>query len=339
MKRFVALAALLAAPAFADGQFYPVHQMNRVNYDMATGEITKSETGTRGTVAVWDCSLTTGFFSSALPDEVWMDWGDIAVPSASIDCWAFGYATDSSAPIVMDQVFWDDENGFNTVGRIGVVAFRLLGLPGNGGAGLGFYAGWIVTVTPAAGFTLNGADLDGDLLGDFGYSYNFRGTNAAGELAGPLIVAPDPNEIPTPCPGTEDAFDIFSDDPNNLPGPNDLRIPNNMVFDGTFWFGGPPIYAQFYMTLLTDANGGGPNAACNQPGCEGADIDPAPGLPFGGGDCIIGLADLAVQLGNFGTLSGAVYADGDIEPAGTGDGDVDLGDLAIMLAAFGTDCN
>jgi hypothetical protein len=52
------------------------------------------------------------------------------------------------------------------------------------------------------------------------------------------------------------------------------------------------------------------------------------------GDQSIGLQDLAYLLGNFGTPSGAVYADGDLD----GDGDVDLQDLANLLAAFGTTC-
>ena len=52
------------------------------------------------------------------------------------------------------------------------------------------------------------------------------------------------------------------------------------------------------------------------------------------GDNIVGLADLSVQLANFGTTSGARPEDGDLD----GDGDVDLGDLAVMLTAFGADC-
>jgi len=345
MKRFLALAALLAAPVFADGSLLPVHQINRINYDLATGEITRTDTGTRGPIAVWDASNTTGFFTGRLETQCIMDWGDMVTPSPTITQFIIGYATDSSTPITIDTIFWDDENGGNSVGRTGIIAYRITGLPGGSG-GFGFYSGWIVTLTlaPAGQFGFNAADLDADGLGDFGYSFSYRdigdgmGGAAGFERHGPLIVAPDPNEIPSPSPGAENVFDRFSDDPNNPPGPNDLRLPQNMLFDGSFWFGGVP-FAQFYMTLCTDANGGGNVPACNQPGCEGADIDPAPGLPFGGGDCVVGLADLAVLLGNFGTLSGAVYGDGDIEPPAAGDGDVDLGDLAIMLAAFGTNCN
>lgn len=63
------------------------------------------------------------------------------------------------------------------------------------------------------------------------------------------------------------------------------------------------------------------------------------------GDCVgdinlsgaVELADLALLLSNFGTLSGATCSQGDIEPA-RGDGDVDLGDLATLLSSFGVIC-
>ena len=43
---------------------------------------------------------------------------------------------------------------------------------------------------------------------------------------------------------------------------------------------------------------------------------------------------MAILLSNFGTPSGALPEDGDID----GDGDVDLGDLAVLLSQFGTVC-
>lgn len=62
---------------------------------------------------------------------------------------------------------------------------------------------------------------------------------------------------------------------------------------------------------------------------------PACGCPGDvNGDCMINLADLSIILANFGTGSGATFADGDMD----GDGDVDLADLGIMLAVFGTSC-
>jgi hypothetical protein len=52
------------------------------------------------------------------------------------------------------------------------------------------------------------------------------------------------------------------------------------------------------------------------------------------GDGEVGLADLAELLANYGTTTGALYADGDLD----GDGDVALADLAELLAHYGETC-
>jgi hypothetical protein len=52
------------------------------------------------------------------------------------------------------------------------------------------------------------------------------------------------------------------------------------------------------------------------------------------GDRQEGLADLAQLLANYGTMSGAAYADGDLDL----DEDVDLSDLAALLSVYGTVC-
>jgi len=52
------------------------------------------------------------------------------------------------------------------------------------------------------------------------------------------------------------------------------------------------------------------------------------------GDGYIGLADLAILLGNYPMPSGAEYEQGDFDE----DGDVDLNDLAGLLAVYGTTC-
>lgn len=51
-------------------------------------------------------------------------------------------------------------------------------------------------------------------------------------------------------------------------------------------------------------------------------------------DCGITLTDLATQLANYGTSSGATPGQGDLD----GDGDIDLVDLATLLANFGSSC-
>lgn len=64
-------------------------------------------------------------------------------------------------------------------------------------------------------------------------------------------------------------------------------------------------------------------AASAAPGSCPEDID---------GDGTVGLTDLSILLGNFGTAGGP--GDGDI----TGDGQIDLADLSALLAVFGTSC-
>ena len=53
------------------------------------------------------------------------------------------------------------------------------------------------------------------------------------------------------------------------------------------------------------------------------------------GDNIIGIADLAHLLANYGMTDGAEYYDGDLE----NDGDVDLADLACLLGCYGETCS
>jgi len=55
------------------------------------------------------------------------------------------------------------------------------------------------------------------------------------------------------------------------------------------------------------------------------------------GDGHIGPSDLGALLANYGTTSGAAYADGDIYPDG-GNGRVDLSDLGELLAIYGASC-
>lgn len=52
-------------------------------------------------------------------------------------------------------------------------------------------------------------------------------------------------------------------------------------------------------------------------------------------DHMVGLADLAILLANYNTLSGATYLDGDLDT----DRDVDLSDLAALLAVYGDICD
>ncbi len=122
--------------------------------------------------------------------------------------------------------------------------------------------------------------------------------------------------------GITDAFDGFTPDPND---------PNAFIYEATVWGQGSDpnapntYYAQFYLGLH------GIECDCCNSGASGmfcaADID-------GSGDCMVGLADLATLLADYGATGGAYP--GDLEG---GDGDVDLADLATLLAQYGDDCN
>lgn len=331
MKRFVCLsAALLAtAGAFADSALLPVRDFKHVRYDLATGKVAPvdDQAGqTRGQIVFWDASRFAGSFTSGGSQEVLLDWGDTR-DGVVMTCYTFAYATDASQPITVDMVYYAEENGFDTESRVPFAAFRLLGLPG-GRSGPGIYSGWVITVTPVSPVTFTGSDLDFDGLMDFGYSFHFRTELSGLETAGPTIYQPDPNIIPFPAPGIENAFDLFRTDPNLPPGPNDLLLAGvNTLYDGAYWFGGDP-FAQFNLVLFKDSN----SVECNQLGCEIADIEPV------GGDCDVDLTDLSTLLSSFGTPSGAHKPQGDIEPSG-GDGDVDIADLSVMLSDFGNTCN
>jgi len=323
------LLGAAACPVIADGRLQPVHEIRHARYDLRTGTISEpSGPAQRNNVVVWSSTVTVGLFSSYTSSELVLDWGDL-VPQAAINEFQLAYATDSSAPITIDVIFYDNENGFDSFGRTPVTSFRLRNLPGGTG-GLGFYTGWLFTVDLSGGFEfpLGGADLDGDSLADFGYSYAFHGTGDGSggvqQLHGPFITTHDPNIVPPNVgPGAENAFDLFSE-PNTGLEPNELKVPGfNVLFDGTFWFGGDP-FAQFYMQLCADAN---TPANC----CVG-DISPP------AGDGLVNLPDLAQLLAAFGS-TGPPGIIGDIYPCPCiGDGIVDLFDLATLLSAFGLSC-
>jgi hypothetical protein len=229
----------------------------------------------------------------------------------------------------MYNLFFTEDNGQNSTGRVYQAGFYATGLPTADPGGT--WNGWTVTFDLDAGlqnFTMTGSDLDGDGLIDMSYTYwftDYEVNNPAypNDYVGPTI-AGDPNAPGSTCYGCEDAWDEFTD-------------PNLANFDATYWFGGSP-FAQFYMELFESEVNVPPG--CPNPGFAGdycfADID-CDQHPC---DCIVGLADLNKLLQNYGTTTGATQETGDLEPAPpNGDGDVDLADLQEMLSQYGDDCN
>ena len=139
---------------------------------------------------------------------------------------------------------------------------------------------------------------------------------------------------PAECPGIEDAFDLFLIPEENTDFNYILQFDvNNPLpnFQGSMWFGGYPVFSQWYFELFAPEC---PNRGDAGRYCQ-ADID-------GSFDCIVSLADLAQLLGNYGMTTGASLAMGDVDPYDQwfpGDGDIDLGDLAELLGQYGDDCN
>jgi len=321
-------------------------RLRHIEYDLQTGEwrfVDSRRPFTRGPTSIWASTLRSGYVLPAT-DYVVLEWGDIH-DGARVDRFDFAYLASTKKPTAdVDIVFYREENGFRSVRRSPIATFRLTGLPSLGPNECEFCDGFVVTVNLPEPFVLTGPDLDpnafdpsdgfvpicgnGYGLTDFGYSFHFRAPGDPQAIVGPTLAWVDPNTVPCLAPGIRDYLDVYVPNPSNPPDPNHVWLPDvNADYFGTFNFGGMP-FAQCYLELFGSVPGGG----CPQPGCERADIDPP------GGDCDVDLADLAVLLSNYGTISGATRDDGDIEPQG-GDGDVDLADLAILLADFGTNCN
>jgi hypothetical protein len=346
------LAFLLLVPAVggADGDLRRVGQWRFARY----GHDQMGGGGRDAARVVWDGSYQTGYFSPTPRNWVLLDQGDVSDASL-IQEFEIGYATDwvTSAGLNIDLIFYTHENGWNSRQREPVAAFRLHGLPG---ALPNSVTGWIVSVPIDAqgGFRLLGPDLEsgphdpsggyavchGFGLADFGFSYRFRNAPSS-QLTGPLYTWFDPNVVPCAAPGVNNAEDIFEGDPNPA-DPNEMLFPGvNVPYVWTRSFGSWP-YPQYHMKLTT-REAAPPCPALEAP-CWNADIAPGAGIRAGGGDCVVDLGDLSVLLANFGTTSGAAFADGDIDPPlnldtlAVGDGDVDLADLSRLLAAYGADC-
>ncbi len=330
MKHVLTITSLcaLTGTVLAGPQAASLRQVRGIHYasaDLSTGAVSPTQQQQRIGDSIWAATELSGYywtqmneFGGAGQGVLGLDWGDVA--SDIVGGYAFAYATDILLPARIEciNVFYADDNGFNSASRTALAAFQITQLPTADPGGS--FNTWIITLdleAAGAGFPLDGSDLDGDGLADFSYTFWFPG--AEGTATGPVI-AGDPN-VQGQGAGMEDAFDVFGADPNDPNG--------DSVYIGTYWFGGDP-FAQFYMELFDEYNDPGD---CWKPGASGkycsADID-------GTGDCMVNLADLAVLLSNYGTTSGATHDQGDLEG---GDGDVDLADLAEMLSQYGDDCN
>ncbi len=323
MKRLVLICiiGLIIAPALAGPEILPVNGAGRLKYDMATGKATPANQHQRYGQVIWSCGFEyVNYFWGASAGETGLDWGDIAGPA-----WVGGFgfseftnsqATDGDLQAII--LFYVEENGWNSTGRVYANGFLINNVPGSPHPAdeyWGYY--WTVNITGST-FVLDGSDLDGDGLVDWGYAQSFS-VRTPGAVHGPAVCGlVNPDELPALAPGIEDAYDLFIGDPNV--GESD--------YDGTYSFGGPPVFAQFYFELYEPncPNRGGPPPT---PECLWFDLNY---------DCVPGMYELALLLGNYGCTTGCTRGDGDFDPIFEGDGDVDLADLALLLSMYG-ECN
>jgi hypothetical protein len=329
MKRLLTVAAIcvIAAPAFAGSGILPISGTGYLNYNVATGEVTPASPLDRNIgPQVWGATQDSGYFTGRVETECLLDWGDVAGP-VEIGGIGFSQFTNSQAAdgdLLAVVMIYQEENGFNTAGRVALAGYIVDNIPGSTHPPTEFW-GYKWRLEPDDPVLINGSDLDADGLIDFGYVHWFEVIPSAGAVCGPAISG-DPNANPPTGPGMENAFDVF-DNPNLY---NDANLTTMATYRGSYWFGGNP-FAQFFWEMFLP---GCPNRGDSGRYCQ-ADID-------GAFDCIVNLADLAQLLSNYGTTTGMTLLDGDCDPYDPffpGDGDVDLGDLAELLSQYGDDCN
>ena len=342
MKRLLIVAAIcvIAAPAFASPEVLPIKGIaGSMNYSMGTHEQTPAVGLDRAVgPSIWASTQFSGFFWGGQGcNEIALDWGDIQ--NATVGTFAMAYATNADPGFTAVIGFYDNDNGWNNGEPWGapanqrqyIAVFELTGLAGTRTPDQRqWFWGWIYKVSPVTPMIIASADLDGDALGDWSYTYWWDCDLLAGPGPGPATVGPimagDPNA--GTAPGIENTFDIYND-PNYVPAPGYVD-PNLTYYIGSYWFGGTP-FAQFYMELFAPQC---PNKGEAGRYCQ-ADIG-------GSFDCLIALDDLAQLLGHYGCTTGCTLLMGDVDPYDPwfpGDGVIALGDLAELLGQYGDDCN
>ena len=352
MKRLliVAAVAVIVAPALAGSDIVPISGTEGyLKFDVATGKVTPITGQTRDVgPPIWEVGfqyVNYCWAADAMLGEASVEWGDIAIGSG-IGGFGFSQYTNSQSgdgDLYAIFLFYEEENGGDSADRVFVQGYIIDNIPGSTHP-VNEYWGYQYAVDVSTSiFALAGSDLDGDGLGDWGY-FSFFSGQSAGSAHGPgiagLVAEPpwDPNNLPPLCPGIEDNFCLFTDASYNVDMGASID-PNNLgpAVGCNYFFGGPPVFSQWHFSLYAPIcpNRGDAGRYCH------ADID-------GTYDCIVGLADLAALLGNYGCVSDPNGPDvctllmGDVDPYDVwfpGDGDVDLADLSELLSQYGDDCN
>lgn len=368
MRRLLlAAGAVSVLTAFAMASDETVYQtakgLGHIKVDLATGQRT-FVTGNEGRIPnlVWDCTTSTGYFTSAV-DRERLDWGDIATGiGTSVNYYRFGYCSQSWTPdanngnVNVQTSFYISENGSKTPMPPSTATFILTitGLPGSTDPNLATNVAncWTVDIDLAAACAgdpnfpcslgLGAAtDLDADGLGDFGYGYY---VSAAGPTRGGTAPAAGPIiQLPTAPVGAPGA-DINRYDRYNPPGKWNLgnagwvaTIRATGTAQGVGDYGLYQYYLQLFGCVAGDSDGDGTcNDVDNCPTVANADQADSDGDGVGDacdqcpavfGDPPTGCPASSCPAPTTPTECGC--ADN------TNDGKVDLGDLAGLLGVYG----
>jgi hypothetical protein len=328
---------LVAAPAFAGPGVVPIDGAGYLRYNVATGEITLGNLETRRggcPNAIWSAGFEyVGFVFNRNPDAGHgaSDWGDVAATRINgLEFSSFTNSMDTDGDVWVVILYYAEDDGFGSTGKVFTAGVVIQNIPGNNHSPSQYWGyRWRVDlVTP---FVLDGSDLDGDGLGDFGYFMFCSGrtpgcVHGAGIWDRALI---DPNNLPPEASGVEDAVDTYTDATWNT-GWNNID-PNNInaAYVGTYTFA--DAWGQMHHVLFW----GCPNRGESGRYCT-ADID-------GSHDCLVSLSDLALCLAEYGTCGDDLACDlfpcNPDDPCDCGDGCVRLDDLAEALAQYGDNCN
>ncbi len=321
-----ATLALLGAPVWASPEILPISGTGHLCYDEGSGKVTPASNLRNYGYSLWAATQWSGYFFAQETTELTLDWGDIDGPVA-VGGLGFAEYTNSQADdgdLKVVLMVYGEENGWNSTGRVAIAGYLIENVPGSAHPAEEYWGNiWGLDIlTP---FVLDGSDLDGDELTDFGYAHWFETIPTPGALAGPALVYMDPNGLPARPPGVDGWFDIFLD-PNLYSDPN----LSDAIYDGTYSICNT---FQFYFELFAPSC---PNRGESGRYCL-ADID-------GSFDCLVNLADLAECLSYYGMTTGATPLECDLDPydpdgCDHGDGDVDLADLAELLGQYGDNCN
>lgn len=182
-----------------------VKYMGELN--LASGTWSDHRPTSFGPDVAWDNGLfDTGFFSGAT-DRERLDWGDVATGTV-VNGFQLAYATDSTVPIDIIVAFYDSENGVNTPGAEVLFVMEFLDLEGSA-SGLFEAFAYDIDLEGGGEFTIDGADLDGDGLSDFGYGYHTT-SGGLGTATGPLLSSPEGLGSGVGAPGIEDFYDRYA---------------------------------------------------------------------------------------------------------------------------------